>query len=152
MLSDFDVLTMIKNQSLIIDPFNRDHLTPNGYDLSVGKIRLEKSKTKGKYWVKIPPNAWFLISTKESIALGRQTCASLWIKSTWARLGIIGSFGKVDAGFEGKLVLSFLNFSRKALTISTGQPIVQITFEKMQHGTSRDYKERGGKYHRQPGL
>jgi len=35
-LSDRDVLRMLKSRDLEIEPFSEENLTPNGYDLSIG--------------------------------------------------------------------------------------------------------------------
>jgi len=84
--------------------------------------------------------------------LGPQIYASLWFKSSWARQGILGSFGKVDAGFEGRLIFSLFNASPKSLTITSGEPIVQVVFERIWHKPSKIYPERSSIYYRQAGL
>ena len=50
-LSDRDVLRMLKSRDLEIEPFSEENLTPNGYDLSIGEIyirKLDKHLKEGK--------------------------------------------------------------------------------------------------------
>ena len=104
-LSDKSIIELIKNNEINIEPFEKKNLTPNGYDLTVEEIEIpEKQKTTtGK--LGIPPGERFAVSTKEIISCGENHCAQLWLRTSWARKGIICSFGKIDSGFKGNLTL-----------------------------------------------
>jgi dCTP deaminase len=97
-LSDKDIEKSMKNNELGIEPFNQKNLTPNGYDLSIDEIYIKKSDQHIKEGMAIIPSmTWFAISTKEFVKMGPQITSQLWIRSSYARKGIMASFGKVDA-------------------------------------------------------
>ena len=137
-LSDADIKDSIEKGDISIEPFNPKNLTPNGYDLSVGEIMLD-GEIKNK--AVIPPMKWFAVGTLEYIKLGSRA-AQLWLRSTYARKGVLSSFGKVDVGFEGSLTISCFN-TRDELPISSGDRICQIVFEEVKSMPERVYK---GKY------
>jgi dCTP deaminase len=96
-LSDADIEQAMQDKALGIEPFIQKNLTPNGYDLSIDEIYIKKTDQhikEGK--AVIPPFTWFAISTKEFVKMGPQITSQLWIRSSYARKGIMASFGKVD--------------------------------------------------------
>ncbi|PIV67790.1 MAG: dCTP deaminase, partial [Euryarchaeota archaeon CG01_land_8_20_14_3_00_38_12] len=128
LLSDKEIVEAVVRKQISIEPFNRKNLTPNGYDLTVDEIMITKTGEKinqGK--IKIPSMTHFLVSTKEYVKL-TGVSGSLWIRTTFARKGIISSFGKVDVGFEGNLTLSAFNAGDE-IEISIGERFAQIIFE-----------------------
>lgn len=152
-LSDRDIRSALSKGDILIEPFDENNLTPNGYDLTLAEIFVEDKDRKYRTdVVSIPPKSWFAVSTKEYIKLGNKFAAQLWIRTTWARKGIISSFGKIDAGFEGNLTLSAFNGSRRYVEISIGETFAQVVFEKLTSKAEKVYKERGGKYMRQRGI
>jgi len=111
-LSDRGILAAMKAGDLAIENFNEKNLTPNGYDLTIAEIKVgQDGNTQTSGYVIIPPGKWFAVSTLEYVRCGPSICTQLWIRTSWARKGIISSFGKVDAGFEGTLTLSAYNSS-----------------------------------------
>ena len=102
-LSDKSIIELVKKEQIIIDPFNNENLTPNGYDLTVEEIEIPEKQKRTKEKLSIPPGERFAISTKEVISCGENYCAQLWLRTSWARKGIICSFGKIDSGFKGNL-------------------------------------------------
>jgi len=152
-LSDGDIEESIKNCNLSIEPFNSDNLTPNGYDLSIGEVFIKKNQHHAKQGkVCIPPLSWFAISTKEYVKMGPNITSQLWIRSSYARKGILASFGKVDAGFEGTLTISCFNSNDEEIEISVGDRFCQIVFENMSRRPNALYDERSGSYHKQRGV
>ncbi len=137
-LSDKDIKEAILKGEISIKPFNVKNLTPNGYDLTIGEIYINGEILKEAV---IKPLKWFAISTKEYIKLKNIT-AQLWLRSSYARKGILSSFGKVDAGFEGCLTISCFN-SYQEIKIKEGERFCQIVFEKLLSKPSKYYE---GKY------
>ncbi len=137
-LSDRDIKEAILKGEISIEPFNLKNLTPNGYDLTIGEIYLD-----GKILEEatIQPLKWFAISTLEYIRLKNIT-AQLWLRSSYARKGILSSFGKVDAGFEGCLTISCFN-AHQEIKLRKGDRFCQIVFERMLSSPSKYYE---GKY------
>jgi len=66
--------------------------------------------------------------------------ASLHIRSSLAREGIIGSFAVVDPGFREQLTLDLSNVGEKEITIREGEPIVQIVFHKLRSPARKGYR------------
>jgi len=143
-LSDRDIKKAIAKGEIFIEPFNEKNLTPNGYDLTINEIFIDGERKKE---ANIPPLKWFAISTKEYIKVGNMA-AQLWIRSTYARKGIMASFGKVDAGFEGCLTLSGFN-SKDEINLKQGERFCQIVFERL---SSEPLKPYNGKYKGQMGI
>ena len=119
MLSDEEILEHLKRGEIKIKPFETSCLNPAGYDL--------RSSSE----VVIEPKQYELTATLETVELGLKTMASLHIRSSLAREGIIGSFAVVDPGFRGQLTLNLHNVEEKKITIREGEPIVQIVFHKL---------------------
>jgi len=153
MLSDSDIIEMMRNGEIVLQGFRQKNLTPNGYDLTIGEIlipSLDKKINEGD--IEIPAGAWFLIGTEEVLELKKGITGQLWIRTSWARKGVIGSFGKVDAGFRGNLTLSAFNASPSPLKMSAGDRFAQIVFIRMLTPSEKGYGERSGNYQDQRGI
>lgn len=152
-LSDGDIEKSIINCELSIEPYEQKNLTPNGYDLSIGEIYIKKTGEHIKQGIiSIPPLTWFAISTKEYVKMGPCITSQLWIRSSYARRGILASFGKVDAGFEGTLTISCFNSNDEEIEIPIGDRFCQIVFENLSTKPNALYNERSGSYQNQRGV
>jgi len=151
-LSDEAILSALDLKELEIEPFNRDNLTPNGYDLTIDEVEIpnENKATTGS--LVIYPRKRFAVSTKERIGCGPNVCAQLWLRTTWARKGIICSFGKIDSGFNGTLTLLGFNSSSKEVELKIGETFAQMVFEMMSGPAASLYSERSGNYQNQKGI
>lgn len=151
MLSDRDILEAMKKNEIGIEGFREENLTPNGYDLTVGEIMIPSFDLYLKEGeVTIPPLTRFLIGSKEYIRLGRRYTAQIWIKSKWARQGVLASFGLVDAGFEGILTMSA--FTSEEIKISIGEKFAQLCFFELKNPAEKTYEERSGNYQKQKNI
>ncbi|MEM0139534.1 MAG: dCTP deaminase [Ferroplasma sp.] len=139
-LNDREIKEMVKNGSLIAENYNDDSLTPNGYDIRIGKISTEEIST----------NTLFFVSSLEVIKLPGNIVATLHIKSRYARRGIFSSFGFVDAGFHGELTMAFYNFG-DAIVIKPHAKFVQIVFDRISM-PEKDYGNRSGNYMDSTGI
>ena len=152
-LSDKDIEKSIKINELGIEPFNRKNLTPNGYDLSIDEIYIKKSDQLIKEGMAtIPSMTWFAIGTKEFVKIGPKITSQLWIRSSYARKGIMASFGKVDAGFHGTLTISCFNSNDEEIEIPIGDRFCQIVFENLSTKPSELYDKKSGNYQNQRGI
>ncbi|MFH1102102.1 MAG: dCTP deaminase [Methanobacteriota archaeon] len=152
-LSDTDIERYLRTHELGIEPFNQKNLTPNGYDLSIEEIYIRKTEQHIKEGTAvIPPLTWFAISTKEFVKMGPQITSQLWIRSSYARRGIMASFGKVDAGFHGTLTISCFNANDKDVEIPIGDRFCQIVFEQLSSAPSELYAKKSGTYQNQRGI
>ena len=152
-LSDVDIKRFMENNELGIEPFIEKNLTPNGSDLSIDEIYIKKTESHIKEGTAvIPPLTWFAISTKEFVKMGPQITSQLWIRSSYARKGVLASFGKVDAGFHGTLTISCFNSNDESLEIPIGDRFCQIVFENMESIPSELYDKKSGNYQNQRGV
>ena len=152
-LSDRDLIKFIMQKKLSIDPFNSKNLTPNGYDLTIAEILIPRDDLQTDQGeITIPPLTWFAVSTLEYVKIGPDLTAELWIRTSHARRGILGSFGKIDSGFEGTLTLSSFNGSHKPVTLRIGDTYAQMVFEFLTSEPEALYSERSGKYQGQRGV
>ena len=136
MLSDEEILEHLKRGEIKITPFETSCLNPAGYDL--------RSSSE----VVIKPKQYELAATLETVELGLKVMASLHIRSSLAREGVIGSFAVVDPGFRGQLTLNLHNVGEREITIREGEPIVQMVFHKLgsiaRKGYSGLYQDSSG--------
>ncbi|MDG6218191.1 MAG: dCTP deaminase [Candidatus Thermoplasmatota archaeon] len=152
-LSDVDIQKSITEKNLSIEPFVEKNLTPNGYDLSIEEIFIKKTNQHVKNGLAvIPPLSWFAISTKEFVKMGSNIASQLWIRSSYARRGVMASFGKVDAGFHGTLTISCFNANDTELEIPIGDRFCQIVFERLESVPSELYEKKSGNYQNQRGI
>lgn len=152
-LSDRDIEAGLADGSLGIEPFIAKNLTPNGYDLSIDEVFIKKTDTHIKEGVAVvPPLTWFAISTRERVRMGPRVTSQLWIRSSYARRGILASFGKVDAGFQGTLTIGCFNASHESVEIPIGDRFCQIVFERLESEPQGLYHQRSGTYQNQQGV
>ena len=76
----------------------------------------------------------------------------MWLRTSWARKGIICSFGKIDSGFKGNLTLLGLNAGKDNVIIEIGNTFAQIVFETLSTTANELYAERSGNYQNQKGI
>ena len=151
-LSDEAILAALDVGQIEIEPFDSENLTPNGYDLSIKEIEIPKGRKVTEGELSIPAGKRFAISTKERIACGPNVCAQLWLRTSWARKGIMCSFGKIDSGFDGTLTLLGFNSGEEDVKLVTGETFAQMVFEMMTGPATSLYSERSGNYQNQSGV
>ncbi len=150
-LSDTQVKKLMEEGELVIKNFKEENLTPNGYDLTVDEIVVEEGKPQDERIAVIPGDSWFAVSTEEYVEFPPDVVGELWIRTTWARKGVISSFGMIDAGFEGNLTLSAFN-SYKEIEIPIGETFAQLVFYHLEEKSERSYSDRSGNYQGQEGV
>lgn len=152
-LSDEDISEFIRKGKLTISDFKEENLTPNGYDLTIDEVFVSGvNRTVNEGRAEVPPQTWFAIGTKERVEMSEDIAAQLWIRTSWARKGVMASFGKIDAGFEGNLTLSAFNSSKEVIDVPIGETFAQMVFEKLERPAKRKYEERSGHFQDQKGV
>ena len=111
----------------LMDGYDESCIQPASYDLRASSLL----KIKGKEHV--------LASTVEWIHLPLDIAGMIWLRSTWARVGLLFSGGWVDPGFSGNLTLSLFNGSDGEIRIEEGERIAQMGFLRLEGG-SEGYK------------
>ncbi len=152
-ISDSGILEMVRSGEMEIENFVESNLTPNGYDLTIEEIYIFSTGETVKEGIAfIPPGSGFAVSTKEFVRCPPDLAATLWIRTTWARKGIIASFGMIDAGFHGTLTLAAYNSSGKPVEIDIGNRFAQMVFHRMEKRSEKTYDLRSGNYQGQRGV
>jgi dCTP deaminase len=148
--SDRKLMDLIGRGIIISENFSPESLTPNGYDLRIGLIRPQGMGDLTE--AVIPPMTFFHVSTMEFINMPGDAVGEIWIRSTYARKGVIASFGAVDSGFRGNLTLAFFNASASPISLSRGERIAQIIFHDTDQVVQMKYQERSGNYQDSRGI
>jgi dCTP deaminase len=152
--SDTDFLQARKAGEFDAKPFREADLTPNGLDLRIGHLlvvgQMDEPVTEGT--VTIPAGARFAIGTEEFLEMPVAAVGSLWIRSSYARKGVLASFGKVDAGFHGNLTVGCFNASGGDLEIEIGDRFCQIVLEDLKSPPQAAYADKSGNYQGQTGV
>jgi len=154
-LSDRDILKAMDAKRLRIGGLKPENLTPNGYDLTIAEVAVlgAKPETIRAGVAKVPPQTRFAVSTLEVVDLGADITAQLWLRTTWARRGVLAAFGKVDAGFRGTLTLAAHNANPSdVLEVPIGERFAQIVFEDLTSPAEKAYGERSGHWQDQKGI
>lgn len=151
-LADGDITRSLERRELAIVPYAEKHLTPNGYDLTVAEVLVPPGPKVAWGIATVKPKTWFAVSTAERVELGPSLAGQLWIRSSYARKGVLAAFGKVEAGFHGTLTIGAFHAGATALELPIGERFCQIVFERMESVPHRLYAERSGTYQDQRGV
>lgn len=152
-LSDREIIESLDSGEISISPFNEDYLTPNGYDLGIGGVEVDNEMIEPKNNVYIiPPLKDFRVVSVETIRCDAMHVAFLNLKTRYSRHGIQGTFGKIDAGFNGTLTFGLFNGSNYNFKLLKGDRIVQIDFRRMLKPAEQIYEERSGNYQHQKDI
>jgi dCTP deaminase len=151
LLSDADIRRYIAKDEIQIEPFDERNLTPNGYDVSVEEVVIPAGKAR-RNTTRVPPRTRFAVSTRESIRLGRHVAGQIWLRTTWARRGVVAAFGMIDAGFSGTLTFGAFNASSDPLELPIGERFAQVVFLTLDSPASETYDKRSGTYQGQKGV
>ncbi len=156
---------MIEEQSLIIEPLDKQQIQPASVDIrlgdtfsvvedsSIGIINLEdeiKYKSIKSDTYILLPNQFVLATTMEYFKLPNDLTAFVEGRSSLGRMGLfIQNAGWVDPGFEGEITLELYNANRCAIELKSGRRVGQLVFAKMDNAALNPYK---GKYQGQNGA
>ncbi|MCL4334387.1 MAG: hypothetical protein M1290_03850 [Candidatus Thermoplasmatota archaeon] len=136
-VSDGTIQELIQQGTISIEPFDPGKLTPNGYDFSL----TEK--------VILPPNHGAQVETLESVSLPGFIGSMMFLRSSYARKGVVASFGFVDAGFRGKIRFYLKNLGDESVEIIKEKGVFQMIFLNMDKEAVKTYEKRSGHYQNQ---
>lgn len=138
MLSDKQIKSLISDNELEITGIDTDkQITSNGIDLTAG-YDYKRPATEEVFHAKnnngqiiLEPDTFYLLHTREKIILPDYLHGRTEELMRQALDGISVTTGSVDPGFSDYLVIAVENRSEKSKIINPGEPIVQITFDKL---------------------
>jgi dCTP deaminase len=152
-LSDNDIVALLSEGALKIENYQEANLTPNGYDVTIEEVSVQSTGQRiSKGTAIVPGGSWFLIGTKEYLELPANLVGEIWIRTSWARKGILSSFGRIDAGFHGNLTFSAYNASKEPVELKIGDRFAQVVFETLSSAPRKSYDQRSGNYQGQRGI
>lgn len=131
--SDSDLLRAVQAGRFKATPWRAGDLTPNGLDLRIGHVLVPSwmAEPASSGTVRVPPLSRFVVGTAERLEMPADAVGSLWIRSSWARKGVLASFGKVDAGFRGNLTVGCFHTGHEELEVPVGERFCQIVLEDL---------------------
>lgn len=151
-VSDADILKLLAKEEIRIDPFRESNLTPNGYDVTIAEAVVPPHEPIREGTAVVPARGRFAVSTLEVVELGPGVAAELWLRTTWARRGILASFGMVDSGFRGTLTLPAYNTTDGEVELPIGDRFAQVVFQLLSTASEKGYGTRSGRYQDQRGV
>jgi len=165
-LSDRDILTLIKAGDLLIEPFDPEIIRENGLDLRLGRGycrfratgRLLDPRNPGdpsdfyecgeSDEIIVNPREHILLHTLEYIRLPDYIAGLVNLRSTWARTGIYVPSTAVDAGFEGQLTIEVIG-SSFPVKLYAGDRFLHLVLVKLGTPSAKPYS---GEYQGQRGV
>lgn len=170
-LSDRNILRRIKNDSIVVEPFEEENLEPASLDLRLGAdfkkpharyrnpVALDEDKELFDYVemegeVSIAPHEFVLATTKESVSIPSDIVAEVLGRSSLGRLGISvhQTAGFIDPGFEGQITLEISNHGPAPVTLREGARICQIVFSELSSPAMEPYGHKDSQYQNQSGA
>ena len=169
-LSDFDLMNLIRSKRLSIEPFSPDIVRENGIDFrldsEIGRhkdmddrfvmdphneesIHSAYEITKGLDTILIGGKEQVLLTTIEEIAVPDDLVGMVELRSTWARHGLSMPPTIIDAGFKGTVTLEVINNAPYKIALKPHVRFAHIIFVKT---SSRVEKSYSGKYLGQKGV
>ncbi len=154
-LSSKEILKLVENGSLKIEPFSKSQVGPGSVDLRLGNEFRVFKKDKGVFHVnddvdhrkitkslKVENGNYVLINpgelihgiTKETVTLPDNLSARIEGRSRFARIGLLThvSSGFIQPGSSAKIVLEIVNLSPMPLALYPGTKICQIILEEVR--------------------
>jgi len=159
------LLKIIKQQRLVIEPFESSSVKCNGIDLRISEhiARLESdneildthSNDVDRYYCAeqspsfiVFPNEHILACTHERIMLPDDIVGLVNLRSTYTRLGLTAPCGIVEAGFNGQLTLEIIGGSFPVRVYARDR-VFHIMFMELTGDHRSTYR---GKYQNQVGA
>ncbi|MDR0439202.1 MAG: dCTP deaminase [Methanocalculaceae archaeon] len=114
LLSSSAIRERIADGTLDITPFSEISLQPASYDLRVAEDIVMKAGELS------------LIATMEFVSLPTDLAATLRVRSSFGRKGVLLGAGYIDPGFRGNLTLCTVNMGPVDISVEKGTRIAQM--------------------------
>ena len=165
-LSDRDILALIRMGDLVVDPLEREVIRENGLDLRLGRFYCRFKRTSrvfdprspgdpGEFYecgesgsIVVGPGEHILLHTIEYLRLPSYIAGLVNLRSTWARLGLYIPATVVDAGFEGQLTIEVVG-SSFPVKLCPGDRFLHLILVKLGTPAMKPYE---GEYSGQKGV
>ena len=104
----------------------------------------------GQDHVIIPPNSFALAETVEWMDIPRDVMVICVGKSTYARCGLIVNVTPLEPEWRGKVTLEISNTTPLPAKVYSNEGLCQVLFFQGDEPCETSYKDKGGKYMKQP--
>lgn len=96
--------------------------------------------------VSVQPGQMIFVVTLEDLAMPQDVCGTVYSRNSLALSGVLAlNAGHVDAGYRGPIVIRLINLRAIPWTLTLGDPIFTISFQKTKpipdFDTSQDRRE-----------
>jgi len=145
MLSDRQIREEIESDRLeITDLKYEDQLNPSSVDLTVGPS-YKRPATQEVFHaeggqIMLKPGTFYHLHTVENVNLPEDLHGSTEAIMNVALRGLRVTTGVVDPSFEGRLLIGVENISETTQSLSVGDRIVQLTFERLDSRPESGYE------------
>jgi dCTP deaminase len=162
-LTDAEILEGIKDKSIIIEPFSKERLGTNSYDVCLSKVlgvyqdeEIDAKKSNPVTYFDIPEEGFVLLPGELYLGVTSEYTEThkcvpfLEGKSSTGRLGISihATAGKGDIGFQGTWTLEISVVKR--VRVYAGMPIGQLIYFTASENVITPYnKKKNAKYNGQ---
>lgn len=138
-LSDTNIKKEIEEGNLKFEPFDKESLTPNGYDLKIEVDTLSYYLKDQMKRYSLQPNEIIKVKSIETIGLGPNIIGFMYLRSRYTRQGLLGMFAVVDAGFNGKIIATIKNLSNVPVDINLSEGVIHIVFSYLKDKATNPY-------------
>jgi dCTP deaminase len=175
LLSDRDILDQIKNNRVVLDPFDAGMVQPSSIDVRLDRYfrvfenhrypHIDPAEEQPELTRMVEPAAdepfilhpgeFVLASTYEAVTLPDDIAARLEGKSSLGRLGLLthSTAGFIDPGFTGHVTLELSNVATLPIKLWPGMKIGQLCFFQLSSPSEHPYgsAKHGSRYQGQRG-
>jgi dCTP deaminase len=175
LLSDRDILDQIKNNRVVLDPFDAGMVQPSSVDVRLDRYfrvfenhrypHIDPAEEQPELTRMVEPAAaepfilhpgeFVLASTYEAVTLPDDIAARLEGKSSLGRLGLLthSTAGFIDPGFTGHVTLELSNVATLPIKLWPGMKIGQLCFFQLSSPSEHPYgsAKHGSRYQGQRG-
>ncbi len=154
-LTDEQIKEAIKEQDLVIIPFEESQTQPATYDMRVGRFGATTSSKRkvnieDRGYIIIEPGDFAVVEILEELSIGVQFTARFGLRSKYARKGLIATTGaQIDPGFNGRLIIGLTNLTPKPISLPYKDDFVTVEFHRLEKPASNPYC---GPYQKKMGI
>ncbi|SFF03732.1 dCTP deaminase [Trichococcus pasteurii] len=136
-LADNHILKLIED-SKVIEPFDKKKLGASGYDLTIESIILpDKKEEVDKY--DLNAGQIVFVSSEEILTMPNDHVGLIVQRNSSIRLGLAVAGPVYQPGHRTKVFLRVTNLSSNTITLSKGESVASIMFEKLSCEPSKPY-------------
>ncbi len=133
-VTDVTIERLMKRKLIRMVPFIEKGLTPVGYDVHASDVTVVREDGQARVIdpvdgdFVVPPGAQFLVLTREYLVLHHSLAASIHSQVGLVSMGMSHISTTIDPGWSGRLLLSMVNLTSRAIKVPADHAIATIIF------------------------